>query len=140
MTISWMPVLPLWAIAFISFALLALLVHGSLVLARKRLPRRWIVVLAILRVAIVLVFAVCMLQPMISFHRTVQEGPPVFVLLDTSKSMGLKVSSAMPRDVMQLMSLYPQPMKRQPSVEYLPVRRHADDQIEGRRIRDASVT
>jgi len=61
------------------------------------------------------------------------------ITFDEASRLGLKVSSAMPRDVMQLMSLYPQPMKRQPSVEYLPVRRHADDQIEGRRIRDASV-
>src|SRR5437867_3187244 len=90
MTISWMPVLPLWVIALNIFALLALLVHGSLVLASKRLPKRWIATLGVLRAAIVTVFAICMLQPIISFRRTVQEGPPVFVLLDTSKSMGIK--------------------------------------------------
>jgi len=93
MTISWVPGLPLWAIALITCALLALLVQGSLVLARKRLPRRWIAALAALRVAIVLVFAICLLQPIVSFQRTVQEGPPLFVLLDTSKSMGVKDSS-----------------------------------------------
>lgn len=96
MTISWMPVLPLWAIAMITLALLALLAHGSLVLASKRLPKRWIATLGVLRVAIVAVFAICMLQPIVSFRRTVQEGPPVFVLLDTSKSMGIRDSSDAP--------------------------------------------
>jgi ClpP class serine protease len=62
------------------------------------------------------------------------------ITFDEASRLGLKVSSATPRDVMQLMSLYPQPLKRQPSVEYLPVRRHADDKIERRRIRDAPVT
>ncbi len=94
MTISWMPSLPLWAIGLVTFALLALLVHGSFVLAQKRLPRRWIATLGLLRIAIVLVFAICLLQPIVSFHRTVLEGPPVFVLLDTSKSMGIKDSAA----------------------------------------------
>lgn len=90
MTISWMPVLPLWAIALVVGGLLALLAYGSLVLARKRLPHRWITILAVLRIAIVLVFALCLLQPIVSFRRTVEEGPPVFVMLDTSKSMAVK--------------------------------------------------
>jgi len=93
MTISWMPALPLWIVVLINCALLALLAHGSLVLAQKRLPRRWIVALGALRVAIILVFAICLLQPIVSFHRTVEAGPPVFVMLDASKSMGLKESS-----------------------------------------------
>jgi hypothetical protein len=32
----------------------------------------------------------------------------------------------MPAEILQLMSLYPQPERRQPSVEYLPGPRHAD--------------
>ncbi len=82
-----MPALPVWLIVVIACALLALLAHGSYVLARKRLPRRWIITLGILRVVIVLVFALCLLQPVVSLHRTEELGPPVFVLLDTSKSM-----------------------------------------------------
>jgi ClpP class serine protease len=62
------------------------------------------------------------------------------ITFDEASRLGLKVSSAMPRDVMQLMSLYPQPLKRQPSVEYLPVRRRADDQSKGHRVRNAPVT
>jgi hypothetical protein len=87
-----MPVLPVWAIALIVCGLLALLAYGSMILARKRLPHRWITILAVLRVAIVLVFALCLLQPIVSFRRTVEEGPPVFVMLDTSKSMAVKDS------------------------------------------------
>lgn len=94
MTISWMPVLPLWAIAAIVLALLVLLLHGSMVLAKKRLPLPWIATLGVLRVAIVLVFGICMLQPIISFRRTVEEGTPLLVLLDVSKSMGIKDAAA----------------------------------------------
>ena len=94
LTISWMPVLPPWLIALFTLALLALLGRGSLLLAQKRLPRRWIVGLGALRVAIVAVFALCLLQPIVSFRRTVPEGPPVLVLLDASQSMGLKDAAA----------------------------------------------
>ena len=94
MSLSWMPVLPVWVVVLITCALLALLAHGSLVLVRKRLPMRWIVLLGLLRFLIVLVFAACLLQPIVAFRRTVPEGPPVFVLLDASQSMGLKDSAA----------------------------------------------
>jgi len=35
--------------------------------------------------------------------------------------LGLRVGSDMPENVMRLMQLYPQPIRRQPSVEYLPI-------------------
>ena len=42
--------------------------------------------------------------------------------------IGLPVSTDMPEDFLRLMSLYPQPMRRHPSVEYLPIpRRHHED-------------
>ncbi|MCS6772151.1 MAG: ATP-dependent Clp protease proteolytic subunit [Kiritimatiellae bacterium] len=40
-----------------------------------------------------------------------------------ARELGLNVSTTMPRDVMQLMSLYPQPKRGTASVEYLPERR-----------------
>jgi ClpP class serine protease len=46
--------------------------------------------------------------------------------VDEAKRLGLPVSLDMPRDVLQLMSLYPQPTRRQPSVEYVPVRRQLE--------------
>jgi ClpP class serine protease len=43
---------------------------------------------------------------------------------EEAKSLGLTVSTDMPDDVLQLMSLYPQPMRARPgNVEYLPVPR-----------------
>jgi ClpP class serine protease len=48
------------------------------------------------------------------------------ITLDEASRLGLPVSSEMPREVLQLMSLYPQPVKRQPTVEYLPIERHLE--------------
>jgi ClpP class serine protease len=46
----------------------------------------------------------------------------------TAKSLGLSVSTDMPDDVLQLLTLYPQPVRMQGSggVEYLPVERRAE--------------
>ena len=46
------------------------------------------------------------------------------ITFDEAQKLGLKVSKEIPVEVMQLMSLYPQPVKRIPSVEYLPIPRH----------------
>ena len=43
-----------------------------------------------------------------------------------AQRIGLKVRSDIPREFLELMSLYPQPMRRQPSVEYLPIPRRAE--------------
>lgn len=45
------------------------------------------------------------------------------ITADIARELGLNVSTAMPREVMQLMSLYPQPKRGAPTVEYLPERR-----------------
>ena len=37
-----------------------------------------------------------------------------------AKALGLRVSTDMPAEVLELMTLYPQPVRTQPSVEYLP--------------------
>ena len=47
------------------------------------------------------------------------------ITVDIARQLGLKVSSEMPGEILQLMSLYPQPVRRQPSVEYLRGPRHA---------------
>jgi hypothetical protein len=39
------------------------------------------------------------------------------------RRLGLHVSSKMPPEVLELMTLYPQPVRRFPTVEYLPGRR-----------------
>jgi len=48
------------------------------------------------------------------------------ITFDQAQRLGFKVRSEMPAELMQLMSLYPQPMRRRPSVEYLPGPRRAE--------------
>jgi ClpP class serine protease len=55
------------------------------------------------------------------------------ITCDEARRLGLKVSSEMPREILELMALYPQPVRRQPSVEYLPVRRRADQSVPAER-------
>jgi ClpP class serine protease len=45
------------------------------------------------------------------------------VTAEQARQLGLAVTHAMPAEILQLMALYPQPVRRQPSVEYLPGRR-----------------
>ncbi len=40
---------------------------------------------------------------------------------EEAKKIGLNVSTDIPKEIMQLMSLYPQPVKKVPTVEYLPI-------------------
>ena len=42
------------------------------------------------------------------------------ITYERAKSLGLSVSSNMPSDIFKLMSLFPQPVRTQPTVEYLP--------------------
>jgi ClpP class serine protease len=42
------------------------------------------------------------------------------ITYERAKSLGLPVSSNIPDDILKLMSLFPQPTRTQPSVEYLP--------------------
>jgi ClpP class serine protease len=48
------------------------------------------------------------------------------ITYETAKSFGLPVRSDMPAELLDLMSLYPQPVRHQPTVEYLPQRRRAE--------------
>jgi len=49
------------------------------------------------------------------------------ITFDDAKEFGLCVSDQMPDDFMKLMTMYPQPVKREPTVEYLPTPRHDAD-------------
>src|SRR5213594_3985871 len=42
------------------------------------------------------------------------------ISIETAQSFGLPVRSDIPAEVLDLMNLYPQPVRRQPTVEYLP--------------------
>ncbi len=48
------------------------------------------------------------------------------IMYEKAKELGLLVKGEVPRDVMRLMALYPQPMRRQGAVEYLPGRRSGE--------------
>jgi ClpP class serine protease len=41
------------------------------------------------------------------------------ITIDTARGLGLSVSNAMPAELLQLMSLYPQPVQQRPTVEYV---------------------
>jgi ClpP class serine protease len=43
------------------------------------------------------------------------------ITFERARELGLRVNSDMPENMMRLMQLYPQPVRRQPSVEYVPV-------------------
>jgi ClpP class serine protease len=48
------------------------------------------------------------------------------ITFEAAQSLGLPVRSEMPDEVLELMGLFPQPVRRQSSVEYLPRPRHLD--------------
>jgi ClpP class serine protease len=48
------------------------------------------------------------------------------ITFETATSFGLPVRSDIPPEILDLMSLYPQPVRHQPTVEYLPERRRVD--------------
>ncbi len=45
------------------------------------------------------------------------------ITYETARSFGLPVRSDLPPEILDLMNLYPQPVRRQPTVEYLPIPR-----------------
>jgi ClpP class serine protease len=53
------------------------------------------------------------------------------ITYDKAKQLGLPVREDMPAEVFELMGLFPQPLRRQPAVEYLPGRRSAGETKKG---------
>jgi ClpP class serine protease len=49
------------------------------------------------------------------------------ITFEEAQRFGLKVRSDMPAEVLQLMNLYPQPTRQQPSVEFVPSRRRGEE-------------
>jgi hypothetical protein len=45
------------------------------------------------------------------------------ITFETVKALGLPVSSDIPKEILELMSLFPQPVRHTPAVEYLPIPR-----------------
>jgi ClpP class serine protease len=46
------------------------------------------------------------------------------ITFEQARDLGLHVSTEMPEEMVNLLGLYPQPVRHQPTVEYLPERRH----------------
>ncbi len=63
---------------------------------------------------------------MLSEGRWTHDHP---ITVEDAKGFGLPVSDQMPREFMKLMTLYPQPVKQQPSVEYLPIPRKSNNAV-----------
>jgi ClpP class serine protease len=53
------------------------------------------------------------------------------ISVDAAKQLGLPVRSDMPAEFLDLMALYPQPVRQQPAVEYLPHRRLREPRPQG---------
>ncbi len=87
LSIHWLPLLPAWLVVLLAVALLTTLAYGSLMLLRKQVPGRWVAVLGGCRLAVVAVFVVAMLQPVVSYTRPVEPLPELMILVDTSESM-----------------------------------------------------
>lgn len=51
------------------------------------------------------------------------------ITIEEAQRLGLKANADMPRDVFQLMRLYPQPVRREPAVEYLPIPRRSAERF-----------
>ena len=61
--------------------------------------------------------------------RTLSEGRWTHdypITYEEAKKLGLNVSKDMPAEILQLLSLYPQPVRKMPTVEYLPIPRKSE--------------
>jgi hypothetical protein len=76
-------------VTLIVLGMLGFIARGSRLLLAKQVPLTWVRRLGVLRVSIVGVFALGLLQPVVSFPYTAQRPPEVIVLVDTSRSMSL---------------------------------------------------
>jgi len=50
------------------------------------------------------------------------------ITYEAAKGLGLNVNDQMPAEILELMDLYPQPVRKHQSVTYLPTRRRADEE------------
>ena len=87
MSMQFNPLLPGWLTALLALALLAAIVYGTVTLVNRKVARNWTVTLTGLRLAILVVFLVILLQPMITSTSNVPQLPELVVLIDTSQSM-----------------------------------------------------
>lgn len=88
LTLDWSPLVDARWIALAAAVLCALVAWGALHLAKKDVPRKSVVMLTLLRLASIVLFVLCLLQPTVSYDRARKVEPELIVLVDTSASMG----------------------------------------------------
>ncbi|MGE0608134.1 MAG: hypothetical protein AB7O62_13650 [Pirellulales bacterium] len=86
-SLRFFPVFSPGLVLAIGCLLLALLAYGSRLLRRKHVPPRSVAALAILRAAMVVLFCLGLLHPVLSYTRSVAQAPDVLVMVDASQSM-----------------------------------------------------
>ncbi len=90
MSIQFNPLLPFWLSVPLIGALLAGVVYAIGTLRQKQIARNWLISFSCLRTGIFLAFVLILLQPAISYTRSVPQLPELLVLVDASRSMNRK--------------------------------------------------
>ena len=88
-SLNFLPLLPLWSIGMIAAVLVLLLLLGSLMLSRKRVPSRSIRYLALLRLLAIGLLVACLFRPVLTYTSQDQRRPDLLMLVDTSQSMSV---------------------------------------------------
>jgi hypothetical protein len=88
LSMQFSPLWPPWLIVAVIGGTFLATAWGTALLIRKQVPHRWVAILGMLRLTILVVLALILLQPAISYSHTVQPLPELMVLVDTSRSMG----------------------------------------------------
>jgi hypothetical protein len=127
-TLTLHPVFPAGWIIAMTLILAVCTVFASRHLVIKQVGRRWIAVLAALRVAAILLFVLCCLRPRLSYSRTVETRPGLLVLLDTSASMGLACTNASPHRLARALEVLERPDLRSHLLDPYETRWYAFDQ------------
>jgi hypothetical protein len=87
-SLQFAPLWPAWLVLTLAGLLLFATAYGTAGMLVKRVRPRWVALLAGLRLAVVVIVALVLLQPVLSYTQTSEPLPEVLVLLDTSRSMG----------------------------------------------------
>src|SRR4051812_33116952 len=93
-SLQWSSLLPGWLAWLLILGLAGAAAFGTIVLARRGVPRPWITILGSLRAAIVVVFALILFPPVFSYSSADSHLPELLVLVDRSQSMALPSGAA----------------------------------------------
>lgn len=86
-SLNFLPLLPPWSIGMIAAVLVLLLILGSFMLRRKRVPIRSIRYLGALRLVAIAILVACLFRPVLTYTSESERRPDLLILADTSQSM-----------------------------------------------------